>query len=170
MKCCLCKISFPESFFYNDKSKPSGKKPRCKECDKKSLNKEIRKEYEKQYRIENPEKRRKILRKWYSINKDRFREVQEQYRKTQQFKANHRSHSAIRRSRLHGNKFEKIDFLEIYKNNPFCFYCGKPLLLIKVEFDHFVPVSKGGTHTKDNIRVSCMTCNRRKGAMSYQMV
>lgn len=169
-KCCHCQMSFPETDFYNDKSKPSGKKPRCKECDKQSLNKQIRREYEKQYRVSNPLKRRTILSKWYETNKDHFKEVQAKYRETEQFKTNHRNHSAIRRSRLRGNKFETIDFLAIYKDHPFCFYCGKHLLLIEVEFDHFVPVSKGGNHTTDNIRVSCMICNRRKGAMSYQMV
>lgn len=169
-KCCNCEIEFPEDYFYRDKSKPSGRKPRCKVCEREYLDKESRREYEKEYRIKFPGKRRDIMCRWYKKNSDHHKEVQVEYRKTEQFKANHRHHSALRRTRIHTNQYERIDFLSIYKNHPLCFYCGAPLKLSEVEFDHFIPIAKGGPHVADNIRVSCVTCNRRKGAMSYQVV
>jgi 5-methylcytosine-specific restriction endonuclease McrA len=71
---------------------------------------------------------------------------------------------------MKSNVFEKIDFIKLYKEHPFCFYCKTPLEFKEVEFDHFYPVSKGGSHTLENIRVACSICNRRKGAMTYQVV
>jgi hypothetical protein len=35
----------------------------------------------------------------------------------------------------------------------------------RLEFDHIVPVSKGGSNTARNIELRCESCNRRKGAM-----
>ncbi len=169
-KCCNCKAEFPEDYFYRDKSRPSGRKPRCKACEREYLDRENRREYEKEYRNKSPEKRRNIMSRWYEKNSDHYKEVQAAYRKTDQFKANHRHHSALRRARIHSNRHKDIDFLLIFKKHPFCFYCGSPLELPEVEFDHFIPIAKGGPHVSDNIRVSCMPCNRRKGAMTYQMV
>ena len=41
-------------------------------------------------------------------------------------------------------------------------------------FDHYIPISKGGLHTTENIRVSCGYCNRSKGSkmpeVYHQMV
>ena len=35
---------------------------------------------------------------------------------------------------------------------------------IRLEFDHIIPVSRGGANTVRNIELRCETCNRRKGA------
>lgn len=43
-----------------------------------------------------------------------------------------------------------------------CAYCGK--VLERLEMDHVIPLSKGGTHTKENIVPACRKCNAKKGA------
>lgn len=39
-----------------------------------------------------------------------------------------------------------------------CVYCGGDFESI----DHVIPLSKGGHHTIENVRPSCIPCNRRK--------
>lgn len=49
--------------------------------------------------------------------------------------------------------------LDFYHNC--CAYCGEGAELTQ---DHVVPLSKGGSHTKDNIVPACKPCNGLKGS------
>lgn len=42
-----------------------------------------------------------------------------------------------------------------------CVKCGS---IEKLEFDHIIPVAKGGNNTERNIQLLCEACNRSKGA------
>jgi hypothetical protein len=52
---------------------------------------------------------------------------------------------------------------EVFKRDGFkCVYCGNTPNESKLEIDHIVPVSKGGTNLIQNLIRSCFDCNRGK--------
>jgi hypothetical protein len=48
------------------------------------------------------------------------------------------------------------------RDNNQCQICGKLLRDIEIEFDHIIPLSKGGSSEENNIQVTCFDCNRDK--------
>lgn len=49
------------------------------------------------------------------------------------------------------------------RDNNTCQICGKILLDREIEIDHIIPYSRGGTSNENNLRVTCLDCNRKKG-------
>ena len=49
------------------------------------------------------------------------------------------------------------------RDNYTCQICGRHLLDNELEFDHIIPVSKGGSSEEHNIQLTCFDCNRGKG-------
>lgn len=49
-----------------------------------------------------------------------------------------------------------------------CMYCGKKVGLSSFTFDHVFPRHKGGLAVWDNVVVSCMRCNSKKGGRLLQ--
>lgn len=49
------------------------------------------------------------------------------------------------------------------RDNNTCQVCGKILLDREIEIDHVIPYSRGGTSDENNLRVTCLECNRKKG-------
>ncbi len=50
----------------------------------------------------------------------------------------------------------------IYEHDHYrCVKCG---VSADLTLDHIIPLSKGGTNDRDNLRTLCMPCNRSKGA------
>lgn len=53
----------------------------------------------------------------------------------------------------------------LVRDNHKCQSCGSDK---KLEFDHIVPVSKGGSSEADNLQLLCRSCNRSKRALSKE--
>ncbi len=49
-----------------------------------------------------------------------------------------------------------------------CKYCGEKLLPENVTLDHFTPQSKGGKHSKENLKTCCLLCNGIKSGKTYE--
>jgi len=56
----------------------------------------------------------------------------------------------------------KVKMRVVRRDNYTCQVCGKHLLDNEVEFDHIIPISKGGSSEEHNIRLTCFKCNRDK--------
>jgi hypothetical protein len=50
----------------------------------------------------------------------------------------------------------------VRRDNYTCQHCGKHLRDDEVEFDHIIPISKGGSSEEHNVRLTCFDCNREK--------
>lgn len=52
------------------------------------------------------------------------------------------------------------DILKKYNHS--CICCGKSRKEATITMDHIIPLSKGGTHTKENVQPLCKECNSKK--------
>jgi 5-methylcytosine-specific restriction endonuclease McrA len=76
-----------------------------------------------------------------------------------------RAHKQNRRARESGagGSFTEQEWLVLkHKYNNTCICCGKKEPEIKLQADHVIPVSKGGTSYIDNVQPLCGKCNRIK--------
>lgn len=58
--------------------------------------------------------------------------------------------------------FKRSDIID--RDHSTCYLCGHPVDTHDIHLDHVIPISKGGPHTADNVRVTHSQCNLRKGA------
>lgn len=56
---------------------------------------------------------------------------------------------------------EDVQILVWNRDGGKCVKCGG---IENLEFDHIIPISKGGSNTARNIQLLCERCNRSKGA------
>ena len=58
---------------------------------------------------------------------------------------------------------------EIFERDGYiCQYCGEKVTQENVTLDHYVPQSKGGKHTKENLKTCCLLCNGIKSGKTYE--
>ncbi len=90
------------------------------------------------------------------------------YCRKQRLQKERRIHKSRRRARIRGAEHDAIDPIDVFKQADWiCYICGQntPRALRGTwdnrapELDHVIPLSKGGTHTLDNVACSCRRCN-----------
>lgn len=58
---------------------------------------------------------------------------------------------------------------EIFDRDKYtCFYCGEKVTTENATLDHLTPQYKGGKHTKENLKTSCLMCNSIKSGKTYE--
>jgi len=50
------------------------------------------------------------------------------------------------------------------RQHALCYYCSISLKVVRVNVEHIVPMSRGGTNNKKNMVLSCSKCNKDKGS------
>ena len=118
-------------------------------------NKEKIDNYNKKYYIENNDDIKLRVKKWKNDNPEKYKNLSVRM-------------SQVRAAREKNviSDFSKKDWEDcknFFKNDNGdleCAYCGK--ILKRATQDHFIPLSKGGNYTKDNIIPVCISCNSSK--------
>jgi 5-methylcytosine-specific restriction endonuclease McrA len=156
----------------------------CVECLKESAKKYYEKNKEKMqkknrdYAKADPVANNERSKKWAEKNPEKMKSIRsKQYYKNPQLrvqqtaewqKANpdmHQANMNQKRARDLGvkGKVTAEEWTAIKnKYGNICLCCKKPSSERKLTVDHVIPISKGGTHTADNIQPLCHSCNSRK--------
>ena len=72
------------------------------------------------------------------------------------------AHESARRALKYTTQTEPIDYARVIAlASGFCGIC-RMALDTKTEIDHIIPLSRGGSHTYDNLQAAHQSCNRRK--------
>jgi 5-methylcytosine-specific restriction endonuclease McrA len=110
---------------------------------------------------------RQARRNYYQTHKDEIKQYRDNYRtqNKEKMRLQERLRSRKRQALINQNS-SKVTLGEIKKlikdSNNICFWCDKEVPEGKIHLDHIYPLSKGGTHTIDNIVIACATCNIKK--------
>lgn len=175
--CTGCGVYKTLSAFYRNRAARDGRTTRCADC---------MKAYTARYDAARPEAKVARLRLWRARNAEhrrayregrraieaaakrrRYHEGDLRERQAAYARANRllfRSASAKYLARLLGNEADTVDYAAILlERGATCHLCNEPILPNELEFDHVIPLKRGGTHTAANIRPAHGRCNRRKG-------
>lgn len=177
--CTKCHKELTVDNFYKNKTSKDGIGTRCKSClieytqqNKHKYQYKVAKAiYNKKYKqmSKSKEHANYISKLYYEKHKKTILKQRKQLKYSaihKEYLKNHleefRIYNQNRRSTIKKmpHTFTKIQWLntKIYFNNK-CAYCGKELPLSQ---DHFIPLSKGGEYTINNIIPSCKSCNSSK--------
>lgn len=163
-RCTKCNMYYPPTpeFFGWEKRRKSIIRSRCKLCHN-ADNKDYRtshttqiSEYTKGWKKAHPEKAKKSKRQW-----------------AKRFRLSHPDKERIRNAKRKAKRralpatFKDTDWQNaINYFHGGCAYCGQPPQLWDsprvLHQDHFIPASKGGGYTPDNIVPACYLCNISK--------
>lgn len=107
-----------------------------------------------------------LKRKWARENKDKLRNKNRRYRKTTNGKVIQANNMSMRRRQIDKSQTDiTTEWLrESYKNTNTCVLCGIQLqnngrYPDGKHLDHIIPLSRGGLHTRSNVRYICARCN-----------
>lgn len=77
----------------------------------------------------------------------------------------------LRRARIHGATTNRpvVRRLIIIRDKSTCWICKRVVPEDEIHLDHVIPLSRGGKHDPDNIKVACASCNLWKATRLVQV-
>lgn len=116
----------------------------------------------KAWRDANPDKVRALWNRNYERNGSKHREKNKRWREANpELRRVYRRNRRAREENAAGSHTVGDIKAICRKQRHLCFYCKMKKI---EEIDHFIPLKMGGTNYPDNLRATCRSCNRRKGA------
>ncbi len=180
--CSKCKLTKSLGAFGRLRNSPDGLNWYCKECinlvyqDRKEKHKKKMKEwreqnpdYFKKYRVvlENKEREVENHKEWVSSNKEKHDEALKKWigNNKERHLDIHRKARAKRRALMAEVEYDPtVSLAEATKRfKGVCGICGSEVVREEASIDHIYPLSRGGSHTWDNIQLAHLSCNQRKG-------
>ncbi len=149
--CANCKTDKPIECYGKHISHKDGLRSNCKEC---------RKQSSKKHYVNNREHIKKRCKQYKTDNAEYYKQYTKQWRKNNRDICNkyEQSHNAIKKELPSTFTAGQWTECKAYFKNC-CAYCGKKVELAQ---EHYIPVSKGGGYTADNIIPACKSCNSSK--------
>lgn len=181
--CTCCKEVKSLDEFWRYKRSSDGLQGRCKDCKRqqkrawKATNPEREREHWRRWREKQPAGTLPYQRRWLEQNSERNSETKREWKRANREKVNEaerrrragnleverqrsREYQHRRRTLKGQGTPETMARVAELVDDP-CVYCGSTE---NIEIDHIVPLSRGGTHTPENLAPACRPCNRSKGA------
>jgi 5-methylcytosine-specific restriction endonuclease McrA len=121
----------------------------------------------REHQAANAKRLNEISRSYYRENRNVLRPKMNAYMKGFRLRhpEKHAEKEARRRAQKKLTQVEKVDYRQILEDSRgLCGICRKPLDLFGIDFDHIVPLARGGSHTRQNLQATHSYCNRAKGA------
>ena len=159
---------------YVSKNKESvySKNKEYREINKEELNKKAKEYYEQNkdrlldYKKANYHDNIKKYRELNRISYVRYREKRKLnaklYRTTEQGRLSEKNKNHKRRAIIKSGNVTTQQLKELYSTVKNCYWCNTKLNKKNTHLDHFIPLSRGGLHTIDNLVLSCSCCNLKK--------
>lgn len=139
----------------------------CKKCIR--LKDNLRYKYEggaeksHQKYMDKIETKRQYASEWRKRNKDKVAKQTKRYRKKypEKTKARNRLKQIKRDYQIKGVAIPASQVIDRYGDT--CYLCGAKVLQGNIHLDHVKPLSRGGKHEIENLRVTHSWCNESKG-------
>lgn len=115
------------------------------------------------WKAENPEKVQQSQQAWKERNSEKVTESRARYNRDNPETVI--AWSQRRRAKQAQAAVGDVDFKRIWKRDRgVCYLCGRSVDKKDVHYDHVIPLSRGGAHSEENLRVTHGRCNLIKGA------
>lgn len=170
-QCRKCGVEFPRTaeYFHKRSATPDGLYADCKPCN----NEYLRSQYHK-----DPERHLEYNREWVKANRLAVRKIYARWRRnnperTREICSTSEARRRARMKNLGATFTAKHRRFGLEYFHGCCAVCGRPLKDLfgthTVHWDHWIPLSKGGASTPDNMVPLCggeNGCNNKKGSMN----
>src|SRR6185437_13520610 len=115
------------------------------------------------------QKRSKYKQKWKAKNPEKWAEINRRHVRKWQARNPEKNKVLQRRTKLQRRAFGTVssaDFRFVFDHHAHrCVYCASTE---RLEIDHRVPVSRGGTNSLENLQIACRSCNGQKWSRTHE--